>query len=310
MSGIATTHDETPFFFRASGADVFGIVTAPTGDANGAAAVVLSGGAFIGATNRNRVSVRIARRAAALGYTGVRIDYHGVGESSGTIDDYELDRPFVDDLLGAVRFLEDQGIRDFALVGSTCFGSRTALAAAEHIPGLRGLLLFATPIRDFVFTRDPDATPASHYLKLAFTPRAIRGLFTAKSRRQYAQIARTKVRTGTRRLLHTGAPAAAAAQPAAEAVSPGFLKPLEKLAKRGTPVLLAYGLEDDFYREFAAKRGGPVLSRVLEAPGSRIDVRTLPGTIHALPRLRAQEAVIAVTEEWLAALNAVPAAAT
>ena len=64
----------------------------------------------------------------------------------------------------------------------------------------------------------------------------------------------------TRRMF-PGAPRAAA-----QGVSPLFSNPLAKLAADGTPVLLAYGTEDDVaYGKFRAARSE--LATVLEAPG-------------------------------------------
>src|SRR5439155_22130577 len=116
--------DWIPFFLRAAGEALFGIRPEPTAEPKGGAVIILSGGAFLGATSRNRVSVRIGRLVAALGYHAVRLDDRGIGESSGEIDSYGLDRPFVDELLGAVAFMAERGVTEFVLVGTTCFGSR------------------------------------------------------------------------------------------------------------------------------------------------------------------------------------------
>jgi pimeloyl-ACP methyl ester carboxylesterase len=303
VSAIATTSHERPVFFRAAGEDLFGIITEPTVKPKDVALVLLAGGA-VPAPNRNRLSVKVARRVAALGYHALRLDYHGVGESSGEVGSYRLDRPFVDDVLAAVRCVNEYGVRDVVLVG-TCFGARTALACADRIPALRGIGLLAPPTRDFEMgTPKIEATPASHYLRRAFSTRVLRGFFDARRRRWYFRVARTKMRAALRLSPALPGPGRGAAR----AASPHFSEPLAKLAARGTPVLLAYGTEDDVYGPFRDARRE--LAATLEAPGSRIQERTIPGRIHGLSRLAVQDAVATLIEEWLVGLDGVPARGT
>jgi pimeloyl-ACP methyl ester carboxylesterase len=310
MNRPATTQDEVPFFFSSRGEDIFGILTEPTTAPKGVAAIILPGGAFIGATNRNRVSVRLARRLAGLGYHAARIDYNGVGESSGELPHYDLGDPFVDDLLGAVEVLEKHGIHEFVLIGSTCFGSRTALAGANRIERVRALLLFATPVRDFLDMNEfqdlkkAETTAASHYVRKAFTAKAVRGLLDAKARRRYVLIARAQARRLASRRRPKAAGAANAAVP--DVASPRFIEPLARLSERRTPVLLAYGEGDLFYKDFCEAKRGRRLGAVIDDSSSTIEVRTIPGSAHGLPTLAVQDAVMDLGEEWLASLDERP----
>jgi alpha/beta superfamily hydrolase len=301
----ATTEQETPFFVRADGEDVFAILTAPTAPARGVAAIILSGGAYVGATNRNRVSVRMARDLAARGFHAVRMDYHGVGDSTGEIDLYPLHRPFVADLLAVIAHVRAQGIEHFILIGTTCFGARTALAGAGRVSGLEGVVSLAAPIRDFPFTRDPAATPTQVYVKRAFSRSTLEGLRDPRRRRAYAAIVATKARTALGRARRTTAAASAPTAPS-DGMSPGFYEPLAALAERGVPVLIGYGEQDDYYGEFTAARQSPRLRALLEAPGSRFTLRTVAGSIHALRRIGAQDAMIEMTQEWLDELDRKP----
>jgi len=301
MSRLPTTREETPFFVHAGGEDIFGVLSAPTAEPRGIAALVLSGGAYVGATNRNRVSVRIARDLAAMGFHAVRMDYHGVGDSTGDIDTYPLDRPFVEDILPAVRMMEERGVDRFVLVGTTCFGARTALSTAVRIRNVSGVVLLAAPLRDFPNAVNPDATPAQHYLRRALSPRTFAALRDPGKRRQYATTARWKASSAAgrlrSRLVSSGPP------PVADGMSPTFYEPLAELAERGVPVLIGYGIEDQFYSDFLAARAKPRLARLLDAPGSRIEVRTVEGSIHALRRISAQDAMVELTTDWLTELR-------
>lgn len=301
MSRPATTREETPFFVHAGDEDVFGVLTEPTVEPRGVAALVLTGGAFVGATNRNRVSVRIARDLAAIGFHAVRMDYHGVGDSTGDIDTYHLDRPFVADILPAVKLMEERGVDRCVFVGTTCFGARTALSTAVKVGNVGGVVLLAAPIRDHPNAVNPDATPTQHYVKRALSPRTLANLRDPGKRHQYATTARWKAGSAAgkvRSRLLAGEPA-----PVADGMSPTFYEPLAKLAERRVPVLIGYGVEDRFYSEFQAARAKPRLGRLLDAPGSQIEVRTVEGSIHALRRISAQDAMVALTTDWLTEIH-------
>jgi pimeloyl-ACP methyl ester carboxylesterase len=294
VSAIATTNNERPVFFEAAGEDLFGIITEPTTAPNGAGLILLEPAI----PNRNRFSVRLARRVAALGYHSLRFDYHGAGESSGATDKYLLDRPYVDDVLAAVRCLEENGIDRIALVG-TCFGARTALASAARIPRLQGLVLLAAPVRDFERgALGIEATPSSQYVKRALRPGTLTKLRSPRLRQYALRVARTKARAAVRPRGRDGSAAP-------KQVSPLFSEPLAKLGARGTPVLLAYGTGDEFHGPFREAR--PALSEVLDAPGSRIEEHIVPGRIHGLSTLAVQHEVTSLIETWLAELDGVGA---
>jgi pimeloyl-ACP methyl ester carboxylesterase len=293
MISAATTLEERPVYFSAGGEDLFGIITEPTTTPNGVGLVLLSGGA-VPAASRNRVWVRVARQVAALGYHTLRFDYHGVGESTGVCDQYRLDRPFVDDVLGAVRCLEEHGVEEVILVGE-CFGARTALASVAQISNLRGIaVLAAPPIDAEMGTERIQKTSMSTYAQKTFRLRTVRDLFKPSRRREFARIARAKLQ-GMRsdRGTLVGAD---------QRVSPLFAGPLAALSERGTPVLLVYGTEDREYAYFREDRDE--LAHILDAPGSTIDERVLPGEIHGLARLSVQDDVTDLIEKWLASLDA------
>jgi uncharacterized protein len=311
VSPAAGTSDETPFFVRSpDGEEIFGVVTDPTADPRGVAAFVLTGGAFVGATNRNRVSVRIARHLAGLGFHAVRMDYHGVGDSTGDIDTYTLDDPWVEDILPAVLMLQERGIDEFVFIGTTCFGARTALSTAARVANVRGVVLLAAPIRDFPYSKNPDTTSTRHYLGRALSPSTLRALRDPRKRHEYASVVRWKLRSAWRRVRSRLGPRAAGGAPApvADGISPTYYDPLSALAKRGVPVLIGYGLDDQFYREFTESRTSPRLSALLDAPGTSVEVRTVPGSIHSLRRISAQDAILELTTDWLLALDSRPAA--
>lgn len=150
----APPYDEEPCFLPAGGQTLFGILTRPRPrpptrlETRGTTVTMLTGGGYVTSIHRNRLSVRLARRLAARGHHGFRFDYHGTGESWGTIEHFSLEEPLVDDLDGALGWLEAQGLRRHLLVGSA-LGARTALAVAAARPeGMAGLVLVTPALGD------------------------------------------------------------------------------------------------------------------------------------------------------------------
>lgn len=146
-NSLAEAHDEMPFYFP-SGADMlFGVITSPVVEDSGFGILLLSGGVYVLSSNRNRMFVRLARILAGQGHRVLRIDYRGVGESTGIIDGYALDAPNVSDVRAAVDCLSAAGSERIVVVGS-CFGARAALHAAVRYPSLAAMVLFACPLGD------------------------------------------------------------------------------------------------------------------------------------------------------------------
>ncbi|MGH2770590.1 MAG: alpha/beta fold hydrolase [Actinomycetota bacterium] len=297
MSAPATSADEAPTFFRAGSHELFGILTRPTVDPRGSALIMLAGGCYVPAMHRNRLSVRITRRAAALGYHAFRMDYHGVGESTGFVETWRLGDLFVDDLEGGLAWIRQQGISRFVLAGS-CFGARTCLATAARVRELEAVILLVPPVRDFEMgMREVEAAPPSSDLKRAFSKEKLRGLLDARTRSRYRRrgwaLLAAAARRAARRL------GIGPRDEFASRVSRKFLDSLDALVERRIPVLIVYGDQDSDYREFRRAQAGR-LGKILERAAGRVEVRVAPGQVHGFTTLGAQETTLEIIEEWLA----------
>jgi pimeloyl-ACP methyl ester carboxylesterase len=295
----ATTRSEAPIFFPAGNERLFGIITAPVVRPNGTAAILLSAGRYRSSIGRNRFFVRICRHLAGEGYHAMRFDYHGGGESTGTLKEFRLDRPFVEDLDGAVRFLETRGLSNFVLVGS-CFGARTALSyAASMGPSLRGIVLIAAPLRDDSGLEGFSTKLAMKwnfwdYLHRGLRVRVVRGLFDRDRRRLYSSLARGKWKATAAQLRWRVASQREDVYP----ISSKFLEPLVCLVQRRVPVMFVYGTEDEDYADFHQAKGGR-LGELLGRGGPLIEVRTLPGRVHGLASVAVQDEILRVVVAWL-----------
>lgn len=284
---------ETPMFFPSQDHELFGVVTHPTGPLRDTGALLLWGaGGTASALGRNDLFVTLARRLATTGYHTLRFDYHGVGESTGPTEELRLDRPFVTDALAAAAMLHYFGARRVVLIG-TCFGARTALAAASAVEQLAGVALFPPPVREFERNRQYATRPLGWYLRRMLSPRALSGVLNARRRRRYMTLLREKY--AQVRL----SPTAGAGSEPFQWVSDTFLEQLTSLVDRGVPVLIVYGNHDGFYQEWIEGQRGPV-GELMRRAGNTVSVVVLDGKVHGLHHLETQDEVLGVIEDWLA----------
>jgi pimeloyl-ACP methyl ester carboxylesterase len=294
MSTIADagTSCEQPVFFDAeNGHTLFGIFTRPTVTPLGVAVVVLAGGGFTGSTHRNRLAVHLCRRLASQGYHCLRFDWHGVGESTGSVRRFSLDEPFVDDLQSALAWVESQGIGRFLILGC-CFGARTALQTAREISGIEGLVLVSLPVRNYGSAA--EAGLGASILK-ALRPRVIWRLSDRQRRRRYLGIARMRLRRARSMLDRSRAHR----QQPEVIVDPGVQRSFEEMIRRQVPLLLIYGEEDRYGEEF---RRADALTDSLDATPN-VQVRFLDGQVHTFHRVIAQDEVLRLVCEWAAGLT-------
>ncbi|MGH2597663.1 MAG: alpha/beta fold hydrolase [Actinomycetota bacterium] len=294
MSTSVASREEQPMFFEARDHVLFGILTQPTSNPRGVTVVSLPGGGTL-STNVNRLSVHFHRRMAASGFHSLRFDYHGVGESSGDLDRFDLAAPFVADLEGALDHLRANGLERFVLVGS-CFGARTVLTAAPNVSGLEGVVLVSPPIRDFemgerIATRLAGELSVGDFARRAVSRRGVSVVLNAKRRKAYYRVLREKLRYG-----RAGSEHPSASRQARYEVSPRFQDPLRDVAQRAIPVLLVYGDADDLSSEFERAASGP-LRDIAGLPNVRRI--TLSGTVHAFNDSEVAERVFDHVATWI-----------
>ncbi|MFE4924868.1 alpha/beta hydrolase [Streptomyces sp. NPDC056661] len=149
-------HHEEPLFLAAGDDRIFGVLTSPSREPSGLGVLLLAGGVYVLNTNKNRMFVDMARLLGGAGHYVLRIDYRGVGESTGTIGGYALDDPNPLDVRSAMHRLLGTGVQKLVLVG-TCYGARAAMHVAAEDPELAGMILFAPPIGDLDRGEAPTA---------------------------------------------------------------------------------------------------------------------------------------------------------
>lgn len=298
---ITSADSETPVYFSVGQDKALGILTRPAGTPIGTVAVALGAGSAVSSLGPNRFLVRLCRRVGDLGYDAFRFDYHGVGESTGSVGSFRLDEPFIDDLDAALAWLHARGMRDVLLIG-WCFGARTALARAPNLSNLSGLVLVSPPVAD---TLEPDDQiwrmasnlRAADMLKMGIRPWVVRSILDRDRRKRYAKLLAAKLRLVAHTRREHRAPTSHST--GSGHVSPHFLHPLRELIDRGVPVLFIYGSADGYYDDF--QRAMQVIHRDRDddARPPPVAVATVSGPLHHVPSVAAQESVLNIIEEWI-----------
>jgi pimeloyl-ACP methyl ester carboxylesterase len=295
MSTMVDSQSEHPLYFPAGDDELFGIVTR-TVEATGDGVILLTGGgATAPSTNRNRVSVHLARRLAARGFSTLRFDYHGIGESAGMLAGApKVDEPYLIDLGGAASCIREHGVERITLIGS-CFGARTALAAGPGVSDIAGVVLVSPPLRDVPLkeetgTRFGLTMGLGEALRRSLHPRAIRGWLEPGRRRTYLRFLSTKFSRARQRITRVS--------PIADAwVSEGFLDPMRRLAAKNVPILIIYGTKDWHYEDFQLAMAGR-LGEVL-ANAQHVQLTVLEGEVHGLSNVPTQNRVMDLVVGWL-----------
>ncbi|NND04369.1 MAG: alpha/beta fold hydrolase [Acidimicrobiia bacterium] len=289
MTASATSRQEVPLWFDVDDEKLFGVHTVAGEPSRGIGVIIAAGGGTPLSTNVNDLSVRLMRRLAADGFDGFRFDYRGVGESTGTLDRFHLAEPFAPDMVAAAECLRRRGVERFVLIGS-CFGARTALAAAPQIGGVVQVILVAPPVRDFemgerIATRMAERSRWSEYLRKAVKPQTLRNLTSRRARRAYFRLAKEKFR-----YVFTARKAPTDEQQARYGISPRFLDPLRSLVVSGVATSFIFGEEDDLLNDFERARAGP-LGEVLNSARGGVDFHTVPGEVHGFTSVSSQQHV-------------------
>jgi pimeloyl-ACP methyl ester carboxylesterase len=285
---------EHPVFFEAGGEQLFGIVTTTSGSSGSTSVVVLGGGKTASTvTGRNSIFAKIARASAQMGFSAVRFDYHGVGDSTGQAHQ-SLERPAVRDLIGAAGVLRSTKEDRLVLIGS-CFGARTALAGASHLANVDGIIMLSPPIRDYASAeRRTEGWSARDYARALVRPRTLLGGSSPVTFRRYVSYLRTGARVGYRRLRSS----LSRRRNPTPWVSSSFVESLRSAAASGIRFLFVYGVDDENLQDLEAARAGE-LGNVLDGFRDSVEVRVIPGRVHGFATIELQERVISIVSDQL-----------
>lgn len=156
---------ETACAFTVEGQEVKAIVTSPDGDAPAKGGIIFSHGWSGFRSGPAGILATFARRFAQQGYTSIRFDYRGRGESMGDGLNASL-TTMADDLVAATAFFKKSYNIDKPVYCGLCSGGNVVVGTLKRLPEASHLLLLSVyPFSDGdAFGRDVHRT--LHYLKL------------------------------------------------------------------------------------------------------------------------------------------------
>jgi pimeloyl-ACP methyl ester carboxylesterase len=279
---------ERALFFPSNGHRLFGILHRPEAGRSSTAVVFLNAGP----QNRSgpqRIYVEAARRFAAGGFTCLRVDLPGVGESEGPFPENNLDCHDPANVRGAVDLVLAEGAETVVLLG-LCVGARVAVRAGLLDPRVQTVVSWSAPI----ISGAPDI------IAEAISTAAARGQIRHWSKRllqpsrwvRYATSQEARAEAVVK-LRHV---AAALLQRAPEQAVPRFVAEMGTLLGSSRGVFVAYGERDVGPRAEFEEHLGALLHP--ERPDRRLLL--VPGGDHTYAALAARDRVIEDTLAWLA----------
>jgi len=103
--------------------------------------IIILGAGLLHRVGPNRLSVKIARLLGQLGFTSLRFDFSGVGDSSVRKDNLPYHKSVILETQEAIDFVHSaKGIQRFILLG-ICSGAMNAFEVARRDPRVRGVIL-------------------------------------------------------------------------------------------------------------------------------------------------------------------------
>ena len=268
---------EEAVLFGETGALV-GIITdplVPQKQDNQPAFIILNSG-LIHRVGSNRLSVKIARKLAALGFLAFRIDFSGIGDSLAQGDNLPVMERWKKETQAAMGFIEKRsGIKRFVLLGN-CSGAALSFLTARTDPRVTGIALI---------NLQGHKTPLKYFFKLAVSNpkiwlRIIRGSaqFNTAFKALYSSIknrfnSKDTDAYGLREIL----------------VDFGVL------IQRRTDLLFVYSEWDPgltYFEEYLKEELAGYSSN------SKYDMELIPGMNHDFNLLRGQEDLVRIVCEW------------
>jgi pimeloyl-ACP methyl ester carboxylesterase len=287
---LARARAERPFVVNAPTGRLFAVLTPPAPEAPSADLCVVL--LTRPRSHRNRMWIEGARRLAAQGFSTIRVDYHGCGDSGGDSARLDPNRPYREDVVAVIRHAREHfGARRFVVSGS-CFDARTALSAfAQEGGSIVGLVFLAAPVMelDTVVRAHADHKDWAHVWRALFKPDNWRALGAAGRWKHMAAV----VGRVTRRSV-----GATSELP----LSSSFLDDFRALVRSDARALFLYGIEDAEYASFRVAET-TVFAALPAAVRARFDVEVWPGSVHGFLEMTRQRETFSRAVGWIEALH-------
>jgi len=304
---------EAVSFRNQAGQTLFGTLHRPARARAGLPAVLLLSPGVKMRVGPGRLYVPLTEMLCDEGYTVLRFDFFGLGDSEGDLaekmlpDVYnhiEVGR-YVDDTLAAIEWLTSKGFKRFVL-GGLCGAAITALLAAQREPRVDGLLSLGMTVT----LASNAATPGKYmsgaqldemrglYLRKLFNPRAWWNFLTFRS--DYSVMWHSMLR-----VIRKPAPKPVAASPEATVppeqrgnANPLFPPAYFAFLRRGGHALMLFSEKDRLYSEYEEKFVQPYAASLKEV-AAQIETHLVPNANHVLSLHEWRREMVDKSRGWL-----------
>lgn len=258
-----------------------GIVTFAAPGHEAKPGVILLNPGIVHRVGPGRIYVKIARALAAQGFTVVRFDFSGIGDSSVRLDNLRFEESSVDEALAAMSFLKTtRDINRFILLGG-CSGAAVSLETARSDRRAIGAILINLPARADDDEQTIGRNHRHYYWNFALlSPTSWRKLLTGQS--DYRKIGRALAQGIKRKFIDPKKPSDSDQR---------FQTLLRELAGCGVRLTFICSKGDPLLRDLR-DAGGDVLKQLCRQGGAACDV--IPRSDHTFSSLCDQERVVNV----------------
>jgi pimeloyl-ACP methyl ester carboxylesterase len=311
---------EAVTFTNTAGHKLFGTLHRPSAARPDLPAVVLLSPGVKMRVGPGRLYVPLTQMLNSLGYTVLRFDFFGLGDSEGELQErvlpdvynhIEVGR-YVDDTLSALAWLrKSAGFRRFVL-GGLCGGAITALLAAERDQSVEGLLSLgmtvtlasnaATPAK-YLTRVQLDSRRRGYYRRL-LQPQSWLRLLSGKS--EYGVIWRSMKRLLIKDRPTAPIPAASAEPASLEQrgnANPLFPPAFFAFLQRGGKALMLFSEKDRLQSEYEEKFAVPFTQR-LQPYVPQLHQHIVANANHVLSLHEWQREMVETSRQWLLKLEA------
>jgi dienelactone hydrolase len=286
------------------GDQLFGVLSERPGLHPGTGIILVNAGS-VHTVGPGRAYVELAREWAALGFSVLRMDIGGVGDSHarfGAVDNHPYPNHAVEDIATAARWMVERARVSRVIVAGLCSGAHASFHAGLQIHGLSGIIVINPIVFYWNTTCALDVSAWMNYYESRRYSRAAREIasWVRLVRGQVNVRHAASVAYGRMREL-AGGVATRLWQRLGWGGTDGenVADDLARIAARGVDVLLVFSEGDpglDFVRRRYAR---PI--RLLERHSSTFAMRVIPDADHTFTRREARARLAALLAAHLTA---------
>lgn len=285
---------------------IIGITTDPE-TPNGTGVLLLNAG-LIHRVGPNRLYVKLAREMAKMGFTVLRFDLSGIGDSKVRPDNLPFEKSNVDDTRQAMDYLQKtRGIEQFLLIGH-CAGAVNSFWTSLEDTRVIGVGLLNLESGDqqwdeYDYKRKVSRYYENYYGKAALTDSSRwKRLLTGQV--DYVSIARNVFQSiiwnKISNVIFRYKSKVSKSQEVVDSMREVFIKGLESLAARNASIMLIYAESSTGLERMQLMVGQDL--RAMKESG-KLQMEIIRGSDHTFTLLHTQKALFNVLETWSRAVT-------